>query len=231
MSTTPGGDNVRAEDRDPEELQREADAIRADLERTLNALERKLSPKRLLDRSVSYVQENSADLLQKMGATVSRNPLPFLAAAAGLISIAALTRRSRSRQWRTVSSVSPRRGDFDRTSQSFSSQSSGSQSFNESTGRARRTAERFKESASETLDRTRARTAEWGRDFSDLVQEQPLVCGAIALAVGAIVGAALPATQVERDLVARARNATDALHDELQPDTTAMPETPPPISH
>lgn len=36
--------------RDPAELEREASQIRADMDRTLDALERKFSPSQLLDR-------------------------------------------------------------------------------------------------------------------------------------------------------------------------------------
>ena len=42
--------------RDPEQLERAAERLRADLDRTLDALERKLSPSQLLDRSLAYLR-------------------------------------------------------------------------------------------------------------------------------------------------------------------------------
>jgi ElaB/YqjD/DUF883 family membrane-anchored ribosome-binding protein len=227
MSATPGFEEAR-DDRDPEHLQREADAIRADLDRTLNALERKLSPRQLLDRSLNYMHENGGDILQKIGATVSKHPLPLLMTSAGLLWLVAANRQSRARGRLGDSSYSPYQGDFDRDSQSF-----GDTSTTQST-RTRRVANQLKQRASQTLDRTRARTANLGRGLQDVVQEQPLVAGAIALAVGAIVGAAVPASQYERDLLARARTTGESLLDDLQAQNQTGSTTTgnvPPISH
>lgn len=212
--------------REPEELQREADAIRADMDRTLNALERKLSPRQLLDRSLDFVQANGGDVLQKIGATVNKNPLPLLLTSAGLIWLVASSRSSTKRRLEG-SSLSSRAGDFDRSSQSF-----GSQSFSSMEGktsglkqRAHRTLDATKARATRTWGATRERTHELGQNLNGLVREQPLVCGAIALAVGAIVGAAFPASAYERSLVARAREAGEDMLDEMQNRTQGEPLT------
>lgn len=211
--STPGFDQDRNERREPEELQREADAIRADMDRTLNALERKLSPKQLLDRSLTYMQANGGDVLQKIGATVNKHPLPILLTSAGLIWLAAANRSSGSKRQRWESpSASPRGGDFDPTSQSFASSSR----LGGLKQRANRTLDATRQRASRTLSATRQRTHELGDNLNGLIREQPLVCGAIALAVGAIVGAAFPATQYERDLVTRAREAGESMLDDAQ---------------
>ena len=212
MSATPGFEQNRDELREPEELQREADAIRADMDRTLNALERKLSPKQLLDRSLSYMQANGGDVLQKIGATVNKHPMPLLLTSAGLIWLAAASRSSSSsRRWDS-SSVSPRSGDFDPSSQSF--ETSSQHLTGKLKQRANRTLDATRQRASRTLSATRERTQELGQNLNGLVREQPLVCGAIALAVGAIVGAAFPSTAYERNLVARAREAGESMLDE-----------------
>jgi ElaB/YqjD/DUF883 family membrane-anchored ribosome-binding protein len=211
MSATPGFDQHRDEAREPEELQREADAIRADMDRTLNALERKLSPKQLLDRSLTYMQANGGDVLQKIGATVNKHPMPLLVTSAGLIWLAAASRSSSSHRRRDSASVSPRSGDFDPTSQSF--ETSPSNLSGKLKQRANRTLDATRQRASRTLSASRERTQELGQNLNGLVREQPLVCGAIALAVGAIVGAALPITAYERNLVARARESGESLLD------------------
>jgi len=220
MSATPGADN--SIERDPEDLQREADAIRADMDRTLDALERKLSPKQLLDRSLSYMQANGGDLLQKIGATVNKNPLPLLVTSAGLVWLVASSRRSSSSRFET-SSTSPRSGDFNPATQSFQ------EATYEGSSRVKRAASQLRQRATRTYGATRERTYEVGRNLNGLVQEQPLVCGAIALAVGAVIGAAFPASRFERDLVARARESAGPLIDEmsqsLQSATTGGTET------
>jgi ElaB/YqjD/DUF883 family membrane-anchored ribosome-binding protein len=216
MSATPGTDSDNFEQRDPEDLQREADAIRADMDRTLDALERKLSPKQLLDRSLTYMQANGGDLLQKIGAAVNKNPLPLLVTSAGLIWLAASSRKSSSRS-RFESSSSLRRGDFDPSTQSFqgSDMSSSYGSTDEGASRVKRATNQLRQRASRTYDATRQRTYEVGRNMNGLIQEQPLVCGAVALAVGAVIGASIPASRFERDWIARARESAGPLIDEM----------------
>ena len=233
MSVTPKvghGDDAR---RAQEVLQREAEAIRADMNRTLSALERRLSPRQLLDRSLDFVQANGGDVLQKIGATVSKNPVPLLLTSAGLIWLVA-SRRSSSRRRYGSSSMSSRSGDFDRTSQSF-----GSAMEDRASGfkqRAHRTMDATRARASRTWDATRDRTQELGSNLNGLIREQPLVCGAIAVAIGAIVGAAFPPSAYERDLVARAREAGGDMLDEYKAREQREPVTGsasqmPPTSH
>ena len=70
--------------RDPEELERAADRIRADLDRTLDALERKLSPSQMLDRSLAYLREHGGEMVQAVGDSVRRHPVPVMLTVAGL---------------------------------------------------------------------------------------------------------------------------------------------------
>lgn len=223
MSATSGIDSKTNDQRDPDDLEREADAIRADMDRTLNALERKLSPRQLFDRSLDFMQANGGDVLQKIGATVNKNPLPLLMTSAGLIWLVASSRRSSNRSRYEGSSMSYRSGDFDRTSQSFTSSMEGKASGLKQ--RASRTLDATKERASRTWGATRERTSELGSNLNGLVREQPLVAGAIALAVGAIIGAAFPATAYERNLVARAREAGEDMLDDLQNRAQSEPLT------
>ena len=44
--------------REPNDLERQAEQIRADMDRTLDALERKFSPEQLLDRSHGYMSDH-----------------------------------------------------------------------------------------------------------------------------------------------------------------------------
>jgi ElaB/YqjD/DUF883 family membrane-anchored ribosome-binding protein len=228
MSAKPGmGDGDPP--RETEDFERKADAIRADLDRTLNALERKLSPRQLLDRSLDFVQANGGEALQQIGATVNKHPLPLLLASAGLIYVMTARRSASRRRYERGSSVTPRSGDFDPTSQSFSS------SMQEKTRglkqRAQRTLDATRARATHTWDVTRERTRGVGQDLNGLIREQPLVCGAIAVAVGAIIGAAFPASAYERDLAARARQAGSDLLDEMsskaEPEPLAGTSVPP----
>ena len=134
--------------------------------------------------------------------------------------------------------MSPRRGEFDRSSQSFSSSMDSHSSMHGKArglrARAQRTLDATRSRAGHTWATTRDRTHELGQNVNGLIREQPLVCGAVALAIGAIIGAAFPVSAYERDLLARARDAGDDLLDGMSnarsdPLTDAM--QPPPTSH
>jgi hypothetical protein len=70
--------------KDPATLEREIDQTRAEMNQTLNALERKLSPGELLDESLTYVRQHGGDLLSSVGNTIRENPGPALLTGAGL---------------------------------------------------------------------------------------------------------------------------------------------------
>jgi hypothetical protein len=187
----------RSESRDPETLKREADAIRADLDRTLDALEHKLSPREIMDRSLGFARERGGEMLQKVGVTAAKHPIPFLLASAGALWLASSRRKATARS--RAQSLAYRYGDFDRSTHSLPA-----------SGMNNPTAA-MKEHAAQTLDATRERTVETGRHLSHMVRKRPVVYGALAVAVGAAVGAALPATRYERGLVARARDSIGPL--------------------
>ena len=60
----------------------------------------------------------------------------------------------------------------------------------------------------QAVDATRARAQQAQDRARVLIDEQPLVLGALALAAGAIIGAALPTTQYENRTVGPVRNRT-----------------------
>lgn len=61
---------------------------------------------------------------------------------------------------------------------------------------------------SDAMDSTRARAHQAQERAHDMLDEQPLVIGALALAAGAIVGAALPTTRYENQTLGPVRDRT-----------------------
>jgi hypothetical protein len=204
------------ERRDPAAIEREATEIREDLGRTLDALERKFSPGQILDRSVGYLRDHGGELTQTIGDTVKRNPVPILLTAAGLTWLLVSAIRSRDDELYDLEAEDEDLDDEDMDD--IELEEGGS-----TAGRLRRkvrdrveaTRERLRASreaasnkVSQAMDATRERGAQMRGQLSSMMEEQPLVFGAIAVAVGALIGAALPTTQVENRTVGEVRDRT-----------------------
>jgi hypothetical protein len=195
--------NATTGTRDPSDLEREASEIRADMDRTLDALERKFAPGQLVDRSLAYLRDHGGEFTRNIGETVKENPVPVLLTAAGLA-------------WLITSSLGAR----SKASETFTDQytdESGlrerlGEKLHEKTDAAKRTWRESRTAASgrvaQAVDATRARAQQAQDRARVLIDEQPLVLGALALAAGAIIGAALPTTQYENRTVGPVRNRT-----------------------
>jgi ElaB/YqjD/DUF883 family membrane-anchored ribosome-binding protein len=216
MNATTGQSRARdrtREGRDPSDLERDSDEIRRDMDRTLAALERKFSPREVMERSVDYVREHGSELAHELGDTIRRNPIPILLTATGIAWLTAAIARDRrsneeSDQWASE-------GDDDDDDEYLddeyvSDREYASDQDSAVRGRLRSAAERARERARQVGDRLsdtmHARTSEVQHSFGRFVQEQPLVVGMLALTAGALLGAALPVTEYERRAVAGTGN-------------------------
>ncbi len=238
-STDNGAWNPGAATRSPADLEREGEQIRADLDRTLDEIERKLSPGELLDRSVDFLRNNGSDFIREAGETVRNNPVPVLLTAAGLIWLTtsiATRNRSRMSGYEEGDEFSSYRGsegfenyghndggirgkvDEARARMSNAAHRVGdrvSGMTDRVSGRAHEVADRARGRVSSTMHSMRDRTQGARSDLMNLVQEQPIALGALALAAGALIGAALPITQYENRLVGPTRDRTLARAKEL----------------
>jgi ElaB/YqjD/DUF883 family membrane-anchored ribosome-binding protein len=219
-------------DRSPSDLEREGEQIRADLDRTLDEIERKLSPGELLDKSVDFLRNNGSEFIREAGETVRNNPIPVLLTAAGLIWLTtsiATRNRSRASGYDESEEFSSYRGsenleeyghnDGGIRSKVDEARSRVSNAAHRVTdrvsGKAHDVADRARGRFSSTMHSVQDRTQGMRTDVMDLVQRQPIALGALALAAGALIGAALPITQYENRLVGPARDRTLARAKEL----------------
>jgi hypothetical protein len=125
--------------RDPEQLERAAERIRESLDRTLDALERKLQPSRLLDQSLSYLREHGGEMVTAVGDSVRRNPVPILLTVAGI-------------GWLVASSLSSSRKTIDVTPPEATSATSGGSRFRDRASMARAQARRAQYRAISALE-------------------------------------------------------------------------------
>lgn len=232
---TPGGatttNTTNTTSRSPADLEREGEEIRADLDRTLDEIERKLSPGELLDKSVDFLRNNGSEFIREAGETVRSNPIPVLLTAAGLVWLtASIATRNRSRtSGYDEEEFSGYRssGDFEdyghndggirgKVDEARARVSNAAHRVGDRvSGTAQDVAGRVRARASSTMHSMQGRTQNMRSDMMDLVQRQPIALGALALAAGALIGAALPITQYENRLVGPARDRTLARAKEL----------------
>jgi ElaB/YqjD/DUF883 family membrane-anchored ribosome-binding protein len=190
--------------RDPEQLERTAEQIRADLDRTLDALERKLSPSQLLDRSLEYLREHSGELTRNVGEAVRRNPVPIMLAVAGVGWLVASSLRSRTASDEEFGDESPY------ADARYAAARRSNSKFQDRVAAARERIHTSREAAANKFaraaDATRERTRRTQYQVVSTIERQPLLLGSLAVAIGALIGALIPATDYEDRIVGQVRD-------------------------
>lgn len=204
MSTA---ERIEAEShKDPARLEQEIDQQRADINHIVDALENKLSPGQLFDRMVHFGTGNGREFAQNIGNAVKANPVPALLTSVGLLWLYA-----------SRDEPAPLRRDFAGT---------GTDDGSGVMDRAREMGSEVSDTVSSTWNQARSRvadttshmadTAQGAREsllhqkdravqgYNKLLRDNPLVLGAIGIAVGALLGAALPTTEPENRLMGEA---------------------------
>jgi len=232
------------------------------LDRTLDAVEKQLSPSQLVDQTMGYLREHGGDMTQSIGRSVKENPFPLVLTGIGLAWLMASQSSNRSAQSDRHSNYyrdrlvtgydNPyRSADFQHLGSNGTAAPSGEAQVSASTehngigghngdslrknvkdkidqwgdraAEARHSmgqqVQSMKQGADETVEQWQERTEatlndlqqsafDTGRDMQarskevgDWFQEQPLVTGALGIAVGALVGSLIPSTRLENKLV------------------------------
>jgi hypothetical protein len=192
-------------DKRPEEILAEIDRTRDEMDRTLSAIEHRLTPGQLVDQGLDYLRHSgAAEFVQNLGGTAKQNPLPIALTAIGIGWLMALGREPAQPNYGSTStsglrdSMGSMRDKASGTMQSASdSLTSAKDRVSGSMSSMRDRAGQMTESAKYQWDRARG-----GVDY--MIREQPLALGAIGLAVGAILAAMAPRTQKEEELMGEA---------------------------
>ena len=198
--------------RSAEELERDLERIRSEMDHTLNLIEDQLSPHRLIDRALEHLHGGPGLFAANLGRTVRRHPVPTAMFAAGLAWLLLAERgTSASRTLARLQSdaLSLARGVVV-AGDSFPSRIhfKGEENMSGNRDEVRGNRRGLQDRVSSTLDDARERFGEVGSiaqhqvdrvrtGFEHMLEEQPLVLGAVALALGAVLGATLPTTRIE----------------------------------
>ena len=216
--------------KDPETLEREINQTRSEMSQTLDALERKLSPGQLLDQCLNAFGKHGGDLAQNFGNSVKQNPVPVALTAMGIIWMMVSSSRS--------SSVKTAYDDFNTSDSSDASATSISsrttdklkdtaETIKSKTAAARDKLMSSKDSLKDTVSDASSKAANAAQfqvrrareEFNSLLEEQPLILGALGIALGAAIGAALPPTEQEDRLLGGVRDQTVSKVKELTSET------------
>ena len=194
--------------KDPKTLEREIDDVRAEMSRTLAALERKFSPGQLLDYYMGVVREHGGEFAANLGHQVKQNPVPMMLTAIGLT-------------WTMLSNRSPYAGNDEAYTYGGAADDSpglgeklkaGAEGARQRLGSSRErlasSKDAMRDRISDTARNTQAQAQRAREGFNSLIEEQPLILGALGLALGAAIGAALPRTEKEDRLMGKMRDDT-----------------------
>lgn len=198
------------ENREPEFLERDIDATRADVRATLSALERRFSVDRLVEMTVGRIRDRGGELAGNLSDAATRNPIPLLLTSVGVAWLMmsrqegggrASVRAEGADAGGKVTAAAEEVGG--RVRDAFESSR---ETLSNATDSLRSGAETLQASATRAASATRQQVDHARERMDRLLHEQPLIIGALGLAAGAIIGALVPATDTEQHLIGEVRD-------------------------
>lgn len=210
-------------ERTPEAIESEIERTRAEMSSTLDAIEKKLSPGQLMDEVLHYLRGGSSgEFVSSLGSAVKQNPMPATLMGIGLAWL--MMSNSRGAPAGSVGSEPAAAG----AGGLKASLASGREKAGQAAHKAGELAGSVKQKASGVAQGTReklshgisgarqqaGRLGEAARQqagrakggFDTMLHEQPLLLGALGIAIGAALGASLPATRREDKLLGAKRD-------------------------
>lgn len=206
--------------KDPATLEREIDQTRARMDQTLGALERKLTPGQIVDEAMGLFREHGGDFAVNLGSSIKENPVPAMLAAVGIGWLMFGPKRSSARgsaYGHYADYDSTDEGAVERVGESIKNKATDAGEKVRSSAIAAR--DRLAESwttskevvtgrLTQTADAAQAQANRAREGFNTLLNEQPIILGALGLAIGAAIGAVLPSTEQEDRLLGPTRDKT-----------------------
>lgn len=211
--------------RNPDEILAEIDRTREEMDRTLTAIEHRLTPGQLVDQGLDYLRHSGAnEFVHNLGGAAKNNPLPVALVGIGLTWLMALGRQpAQHRGYGAYDSESAGPGVREKASGMLRGASdrlsSAKQQLSDKMGSMREGASSgmssMRDSASGSMSSIRDRASQvtgtareqWERargGIDYMIHEQPLALGAIGIAIGAMLAAAAPRTRTEQELMGEA---------------------------
>lgn len=193
-SNVTGGRN-----RTPEEIQRDLGETRGRIDSGLDELDDRLGTGGAIREAAHHVRESAGEWTASVGRVIRDNPVPafLIGAGAAWIAVSALSRTERAEAVRHR--VGERARDLGHRA-SDAAHRAGDRAHDLG-HRASETAHHARERAADLGHRAREGASQVGHRATETFESQPLLIGALGLAVGAAIGASIPSTRREDELV------------------------------
>lgn len=166
---------------DPRQIREAIEHTRVEIDHTIDELKNAASPEQIARTVVAALRGGPGQFLANFGRTVRDNPVPTALTTLGLVWLASSSTSDAGERTPRVSAIEPKtQGTVERLA---------------STGRE--VADTARDRAGQLQGKARHLEHEARDQFWTQMQGNPLVLGAIGVAVGAAIGASLPSTRTE----------------------------------
>lgn len=197
MNNTTDNDHDNAHDnkqhadtKSPDRLEREVEEARSQLGRTASELSDRLSPGELMDQALGLAREHGGEFGRNLGQQVKNNPMPMILTSVGL-------------SWMMLSSGNANASHTYRAN----GQSAGRNGTNvkdalgDAAARSRDQAAAVGDRMQDAGEHMRESTQNAQDSLMQFYREQPLLAGSLGIAIGAALGALVPSTGFENDML------------------------------
>ena len=213
--------------RSSEDVEREVEAARDDLDRTVEALKDKMTPGQLIDElSRTFKGGGAGEMMGNLGAQVRDNPMALAMIGAGMAWLMMgktdrIATDTAARAYQTNAEVGPASstarvaGDLSNAAGDLKTKvADAATGVKDAVSGA---AEHAAEGLHDLRDQAGFAGRKAVRSFEDILQQEPLIVGALGLAAGVALGAAFPSTGLEDRTFGAARdNLVDAGEKKIQ---------------
>jgi hypothetical protein len=195
----------RRDSEHPDAIQKDIHRTRERIDETLDAIKQQLSPGDLMSQVMSMFRKDggggmsskAGDVLSSLARTVKENPIPVALIGIGLLGLA--------------------KDGGDHKARSVGERKPGEHDLEQAAGQVAKKVQEVAAEARESLERGYEQVRQ-------RVEDDPIVLGALGIALGAALGAGLPSTRIEdealgekRDeLAAKAKQVAEQIHQEAK---------------
>jgi len=221
-------EETESEQADAGEIRAEIDETREEMGGTLNELGDRLDPGHLVnqakenvrDATIGRVEETAKGMTDMVMDTIKKNPIPAAIAGAGLALLWANRSPGKDTQAYGTGRIQQPGGVTDTAKDAIGTAAS---SVGSAVGSVGDTAG---QAAGEVLDRGRETAGELGFRLERFMHASPIAMGAIAAGAGAVIGALVPGTPAEKQVMGDAsRQVGETVRDKVGEVTDKAEET------